>query len=69
MSQPLYERDVIEAVTSLHRAKEEFNRALSAVNAHKGLEVFLEVIETKVDGGAMSTVTGIEVSVKKEIYL
>jgi hypothetical protein len=57
----------MDSVRELHRIKEEFNQAIRRVNQVPGLEICLEVLEVKAESG-LPTVTGVEVSVKMEIY-
>lgn len=62
------DQTVRQEIKKLHKIKDEMNQALKKINNIPGLEIRVEILETKVDGQPTASITGIEISVMQEIY-
>ena len=62
------DQTIRQEIKKLHQIKDEMNRSLKKINNVPGLEIRVEILETKVDGQPAASITGIEISVMQEIY-
>jgi hypothetical protein len=62
------EQIIRQEIKKLHQIKDEINKVLRKINNVPGLEIRVEILETKVDGQPTASITGIEISIMQEIY-
>ena len=61
------DQTIRQEIKKLHQIKDEMNQVLKKINAVPGLEIRIEILESR-PIGEVGGVVGIEISIMQEIY-